>query len=598
MSRALRQAVRLAVRVSPRAAIGTAVLGVLSGLAAAPASWLVKVLIDDLTRTTSRPSALVVGLLAGTSALLAGLAVAAAYASGIACNRLEALVQIETETTLAEACSRFVGTSFLDDPDQHDRLNLAQRGAHEAPGLVTTSVVEFVSSIAMISTYAVVLWLAWPLMLVAMLATAVPAALIQRNMSLRAVAVARAATASYRWRDYYAQLFTTPASARDMRLYGSQRLMMDRLRGNLTEALDQETRQQNRAAWSQIGYTLINAVIAAGGAAFLAVSAYRGRVTVGDFVLFTASVTVVQTRLSGLLRLASRVSVSLGAFDNYISFTADCRSNESTGNAVAPLRGEIEFRNVWFRYRSESEWVLRDVSLRLAAHCTHSLVGLNGAGKSSLVKLLLRFHEPSRGAIFWDGVDISTLDPIQLRRRMAGVLQDHVGYELSAVENITLGDVEHLGDIDRAREAAGSAGILLAIDQLRDGMDTMLSTSRHDRAGLVGTLLSGGQWQRLALARAMMRNDVDLLVLDEPNSGLDPAAEHELHQQLMGVGTSATRLLISHRLGGLRASDQIIVLDQGTVIERGSHDELMASNGSYARLYALQAETYLGATTV
>lgn len=596
------RAARLATCISPWAAATTAILGILSGTAAAPATWLTKRLIDELTNRTHPPSAASVGLLAAEAAFLAGLAGIAASASGIAGTRLQAKVQLETETTLAATCAEFTGTSFLDDPAQHDRLHLAQRGAHDAPALVTSSAVECFSSIATIGSFAVVLWVSWPAMLIAMALTAVPAAIIQRNMSLRAVAVARSATASYRWRDYYSQLFTSQDTARDMRLFGSQRLFVQRLRHNLAVALGQETRQQARAAWSQILYTLINAAIAAAGAAFLAIAVARGRVTVGDFVLFTAAVTIVQARLASLLRLAGTVSVSLGVFAYYLAFTADDHRGHTppiTASApVSPLRSGIEFRHVWFRYRADTAWVLRDVSIRLDAGQTHALVGLNGAGKSTLVKLLLRFNEPTRGQILWDNVDVSSMDAESLRRRMAGVLQDYVAYELSAVENITLGNLDHLGDIPSARGAARSAGVLDVIDSLPAGMLSMLSTSRNDRGGKVGTSLSGGQWQRIALARAMMRPDADLLILDEPNSGLDPAAEYDLHTNLMRLGAGRTRLLISHRLGALRAAHQIIVLDHGQVREAGTHEQLMMQSGDYARLFNLQASPYVGTTTL
>lgn len=337
-------------------------------------------------------------------------------------------------------------------------------------------------------------------------------------------------------------------------------------------------------------------MIAAIGAAFLAVSVARGHVTVGDFVLFTAAVTVVQSRLTALLNLAGKVSVTLGVFKHYLAFTAvtdQAGSGQISHHAVQPLQDAVEFRDVWFRYTPDGDWILRAASFRLAAGQTHALVGPNGAGKSTVVKLLLRLFEPTRGQIIWDGIDIRRLDPIALRRRMSGVLQDHVAYELTAVENITVGDIRYLGDTARGRAAADPAGILSAIDRLPGGMDSMLSTSREDKAERTGTTLSGGQWQRIALARALMRRDADLFVLDEPNAGLDPDAEQQLHTALMGIAPGCTRLLISHRLGALRQADQIVVLKAGAVLETGSHDELMTINGEYARLFRLQASGYL-----
>ena len=584
-------AVRLAAASSPVTAVATVGLGVVSGVAAAPAAWLTQQLIDLLGRPKS--SAVEVVALACGAALLTGLGTGAAYVAGIPAARLSARVRIETETRLAAACARFVGTQMLDDPDRQDQLHLAQRGAHEAPSLVTNSAMSWFSAVSGIVAFLAVLYTRWPAMLVAVLVTAVPIALVQRRISRRAVAVAETATTSYRWRDYYSDLFTNPVSARDMRLYGAENLFVHRLRDHLSTALLAETRQQARTAYGQVAFTLTNAVIAGCGAAVVCLAVVRGTITVGEFVLFTTAVAVVQARIATLLGLAAQLHVSLGVFAHYLDFVAQPERSPRGTATAEPLRRGIELRDVWFRYRDDQPWVLRGAHLRLDAGRIHALVGVNGAGKSTIIKLLLRFHEPTRGRILWDGTDIATIDPDTLRRRMAGVFQDYVPYELTALENITIGDLNHLGDVHRARDAAARANILDTIDDLPAGFDTMLSTRRAGDGGDAGISLSGGQWQRVALARAMMRADADLLILDEPNAGLDPAAEYRLHADLMRLGTTSTRLLISHRLGGLRAADQIIVLHQGTVRESGTHRELMANGDHYHRLFTMQARGYL-----
>jgi ATP-binding cassette subfamily B protein len=458
--------------------------------------------------------------------------------------------------------------------------------------LVTNSAMEWFSSVSGITAYVVVLYTVWPGMLAALLATAIPIAIIQRRVSRRAVTVAEGATESYRWRDYYSTLFTDPVSARDMRLYGAERLFVDRLRGHLSTALGAEARQQVRTAYSQLAFSLANAVIAAGGAAVVSIAVVHSKITVGDFVLFTTAVAAVQARIASMLNLVAHLSVGLGIFAHYLELVTQPAQRPRGTVTAGPLRRGIEFRDVWFRYRDSENWVLRGMDLHLTAGHTHALVGVNGAGKSTIVKLLLRFYEPVRGQILWDGTDIATIDPATLRRRIAGVLQDTVRYELDVVENITLGDLNHFGDMTHAREAATRANLVDVIDNLPTGFGTMLSTRRTSDGGDSGVTLSGGQWQRISLARAMMRTDADLLILDEPHTGLDPAAEHQLHTDLLRLGTRSTRLLISHRLGGLRAADRIVVLNHGTVHEAGTHQELMANRGIYHRLFSMQARAY------
>jgi ATP-binding cassette subfamily B protein len=258
---------------------------------------------------------------------------------------------------------------------------------------------------------------------------------------------------------------------------------------------------------------------------------------------------------------------------------------------VPPLGTGIRFEGVWFRYHDDQPWVLRDFDLHLPHGTAVALVGLNGAGKSTVVKLLCRLYEPTAGRITWDGVDVRTFDVAALRARIATVLQDCVRYELTARDSIGLGDLR-AGDAE-VRAAAARAGVGELIDGLPAGFDTMLSrTFAEDPTAPPGVELSGGQWQRLAVARALLRERADLLILDEPVSGLDARAEHDLHRTLRGLRAARTTLLVSHRLGSARDADQIVVLADGRIVERGDHDALLRADGRYAELFRLQADGY------
>jgi ATP-binding cassette subfamily B protein len=266
--------------------------------------------------------------------------------------------------------------------------------------------------------------------------------------------------------------------------------------------------------------------------------------------------------------------------------------------APALLTG-VEFRDVWFRYGPDSPWALRGVSLLLPAGKSVGLVGLNGAGKSTLVKLLCRLYDPEAGGIYWDGIDIRDLDLATLRNRVGAIFQDYMAYDLTAAENVGLGDVTQLADLTRIRAAAALAGVDQVLAELPRGYETLLSRIFFDNADrddpATGVVLSGGQWQRVALARGLMRAGRDLLILDEPTSGLDAEGEFAVHQRLRDARGGRASVLISHRLGTIKDADMIYVMAGGVIVESGRHDQLMAAGGEYHRLFLLQASAYQAA---
>ena len=253
---------------------------------------------------------------------------------------------------------------------------------------------------------------------------------------------------------------------------------------------------------------------------------------------------------------------------------------------VCPPAPRIEFRQVVFRYPGTSRPVFDGLDLTLEPGICTALVGVNGAGKTTLVKLLARLYTPQAGSVLADGEDIGRPAIEDWRRRLAVVFQDFTRYEVTAAANIGFGAVEVVQDIGAIRAAAGEAGILPALDRLPAGLETVLSRHHPD-----GTDLSGGQWQRIALARALLalRQGATVLILDEPTAALDVRTEAEFFARFREVTRGRTSVLISHRFSSVRSADRILVLDQGRVVESGSHDELLALDGRYAHLFRMQA---------
>jgi ATP-binding cassette subfamily B protein len=250
-------------------------------------------------------------------------------------------------------------------------------------------------------------------------------------------------------------------------------------------------------------------------------------------------------------------------------------------------RAKIVLEDVGFCYPDKEAWALRHVSLVIPAGTMLALIGENGAGKTTLVKLLTRLYEPTEGRILIDDRDVRDWDPEALRKRFGAVLQDYNRYQLNLRENVGLGSIEHIDDVPRVERAIERGGAGEIVTALPDGLEAPLGRWFDE-----GTELSGGQWQRVALSRGFMREDADILVLDEPTSALDADAEHAVLTRFRELTRGRTTIVISHRFPTVRMADQIVVLHKGSVIESGSHDELIGRGGTYTRLFTRQADGY------
>jgi ATP-binding cassette, subfamily B, bacterial len=452
-----------------------------------------------------------------------------------------------------------------------------------------------------------------PLLAASALAAGVPRLVLQLRLNRRRAGQQLAMAGAARRHASLQSLLVDQQAVKEIRLFGLGDFFRVRVRAEAASVDATERRVDRAVLLTQAPLTVLSALIGSLGLLWAVTAAADGRISIGDITVFAAALTGIQGGLTGIVSAVGAVcqgSITLGHYWDIVAVRDDLptvealRDSEShdTGSHDTGSRdtgpawweGPIELCDVWFRYGEEGAWVLRGVDLTLRPGEATALVGVNGAGKSTLVKLLCRFYDPTRGAIRWGGVDLRELPPDQLRAHVGTVFQDFMRYELTAADNIGIGDLAHREDRAAVERSAAWAGMADTLHALPAGFDTALSRLYRPGAGLPqGTAnLSGGQWQRVALARGFMRTRAGLLILDEPSSGLDAEAEHEVHEQLRELRQGRTSLLISHRLNTVRSADHIVVLDDGRIIERGTHDSLIAAVGEYARLFALQADGY------
>jgi len=591
----LRAAVRLAASAAPGILIAYALATVTAGAGPVAAAALLRTLLDRLADGRGGSELLPLGVALGVVGLLVGAVPAStAYLH----NRLLRAVGIRAMDRLYQAMNRITGIGAMENPGFRDRLRLAQQSGRSGPGQLVDDALGVLSALITLTGFVGVLVALSPWLALFVVAAAVPAFIAQLRLNRQHATMMWQVSGRARREAHYAELLTTLAAAKEIRLLGLGGLFRTRMLREMTAVNAEEARQDGRELRTRTALAVLTAVVAGGGLLWALVQAGRGSLSIGDIALLVAAVGGVQVAIGGLVdRFASAHHNAL-LFDHYqhiVNAGPDLPAPAKPLPAPA-LRTGIELRDVWFRYAPDTPWVLRGVNLTVPYGRTVALVGLNGAGKSTLVKLLCRFYDPTVGTITWDGSDLRDLEVAALRDRIGAVFQDFMAYELSAAENVGLGDVAALDNRARIETAARRAEVHDTVVSLPDGYDTMLTNVYYDEQDrddpATGVLLSGGQWQRLALARAFMRDDRNLLILDEPTAGLDPQAEHDLHDRLRRHRQGRTSVLISHRLGTVRDADVIVVLADGVVVEQGTHDELLAADAGYANLFRLQASGY------
>ncbi len=324
----------------------------------------------------------------------------------------------------------------------------------------------------------------------------------------------------------------------------------------------------------------------------LALSAYQaviGDISLGDLIAIYMGFQIGLGAIQAILRSLAGLyedNLFLTHFYQFLELEPMIKKPKNTARLPEQFSEGIRFEGVNFKYPNSDKVVLQDLNLTLKPDQVVALVGANGSGKTTLIKLLCRLYDPFDGKISIDGIDLRQVDPIEWRKRISVIFQDFARYQLTAHENIWLGNI----DLDQKREtvveAARKSGADTFIQQLPQGYETHLGTWFED-----GLELSGGEWQKIALARAFMR-ETSLIVLDEPTSSLDPLAEAELFKQFRQLIKGKSAILISHRFSTVQMADEIYVLEDGKITERGSHDELLQLNGQYAKFYHAQAEHY------
>jgi ATP-binding cassette subfamily B protein len=529
-------------------------------------------------------------LRAGVALLLIAVA---GHALDVWGQYLDSLLRLELTTRIGEQVM-VKGTRLdLEQYENAEAYDNLQRAFQESSGgriyQLFSELLTVSRELVTVVSVSIVLFAWSPWVAVFILVSPVPSVVAHMIYTHKAYAVEYGRAADRRRMYYYQYLTTTDHSFKEVRLFQLGPHFVERYQ-RLAREFFRVDRRLARGQSAIVGALGALSVLASSGALLWAIASAADDGQVGRLAGYLQSMGAIQASAHGmLLGIASLYKDTL-FLGNLFAFL-DLPERRITGGTrpfPAKLRKGIEFRDVSFVYPGTDRLVLDGVDFLLPAGECVALVGQNGAGKTSVVKLLTRLYEPTGGRILIDDVPIEEYDLDDLQRHIGVIFQDFIRYEMSVRDNIGFGRVEAMDDDERIRAAATAGGADTIVADLPDRYDTMLG--RHFEEG---RQLSGGQWQKVALSRAFMRK-APVVVLDEPTSAIDAEAETEIFGRLRDIAGEATSLIIAHRFSTVRIADRIVVLDRGRVIEEGTHDDLLGADGVYAHLFNLQAAGYLG----
>ena len=477
----------------------------------------------------------------------------------------------------------------FEDPQFRDALRRAQESPEAHVARCLTYTLDLLTKAVQILSLMAILFVIEPLLFLLLVPVGIPYLLFQWRLSRRQFDELDARVEKQRWIGYHTGVLSREEQAAEIKLLGLGALFIERCRTLMTEFRDLRARYQRVDFLGNLAFALFSVVaiyLAMSRAAF---SIVEGRLTIGDLAIYGSAAAQLRALVEGSIATIAALRWDMLHIGNVRAFLALAPERPRHAALRAPLAGGIAFRDVTFTYPGAARPTLANLSFAIEPGETVALVGDNGAGKTTIAKLIACLHDPTDGAVLFDGIDARDLDLAHLRRHVTCLFQHFGRYAATAADNIAFGDWERLlGDEARIETVARAAGVHDLISAMPQGYRTMLGRTfgRYEP--------SGGQWQQLAIARAIAR-DARILILDEPTANLDIDTEYRLFLRYRALAEGRTILLISHRFSTVRMADRILVLDAGQVVESGTHDELTRLNGRYAALYELHRR-HLGVT--
>ena len=584
-----RRAIDLVWTTSRPLTITLALLTLVGGILPAVIAYIGLLIVDGVVAAAQAASPdtrgilMLVGLEAvvvtAVAATQRGISASQSLLRGLLGQRVNVMI-LEKAMTLELA--------HFEDSEFYDKLTQARREASSRPLSLVNRTFGLVQNAISLTSYSVLLFAFSPWAVAILIAAGLPSFFAEAKFSGDAFRLFRWRSPDTRMQMYLETVIAREDGVKEVKLFQLGPRLLQRYR-DIFNRLFVEDRKLTirRDTWGfLLGLVSIGALYAAYG--WIVVTTIMGTITLGAMTMYLVLFRQGQSAVAAILSSVSGMyedNLYLSNLYEYLEQPVATRHGDAV-QGPAPERG-LEFENVSFSYAGAKENALSNISLQIKPGESLALVGENGSGKTTLIKLLTRLYDPTGGRILLDGRDLQEWDVEALRGRVGVIFQDFGRYQFSVGENIGAGDVRHIDDRDRWQEAATTGLAAPFIEEMPDSYETQLG-----RWFKGGRELSGGQWQKIALSRAFMRSDADILVLDEPTAAMDASSEAEVFEHFRTASSSKMTILISHRFSTVRAAAQIVVIHQGKILERGTHESLLAEDGQYAHLFKLQARGY------
>jgi len=588
-----RRALELVWSTNPRLTVVLALLTILSGVLPAAMAWVGALIIDAVVAATRLAQDSGGANLREVFTLVGIEAVVVAVQSGA--QRGISLCQALLRAQLGQRVNVMILEKALtldlaqfEDSELYDKMTRARREASSRPLSLVNRTFGLAQNVVSLISYGVLLVQFSPWAVGLLVVAGLPSFYAETRFSGDAFRLFRWRSPDTRMQLYLETVLAREDNVKEVKLFGLGPRLLERYRDIFRKLYHADRALAvRRDGWGFL-LGLIGTATLYGAYAWIAAAAVASRITLGQMTMYLMLFRQGQSAVSASLSAIGGLYEDNLYISTLYEFLETPSAPSQGGATQGLLPGDgIRFENVSFTYPATSQPALCAIDLHIRPGESLALVGENGSGKTTLIKLLTRLYRPDRGRIVLDGLDLNAWDEATLRQRIGVIFQDFARYQMLVGENIGAGDVRYFEDQQRWREAAAKGLADTLVERLPAGYQTQLGKWFND-----GQELSGGQWQKIALSRAFMRTDADILVLDEPTAAMDAAAEAEIFEHFRKLTQNRIAILISHRFSTVRMANQIVVLENGCIIERGSHAELMQRDGHYAHLFRLQAAGY------